>query len=92
MLHTYLARGFFWYASDTLLFWLESTNPKKKFPDPECFSIIRTVYLFGTESSICMGPKRSVPKRPGALFQLHIARKVLKIGMWNFDASLKLYY
>ena len=31
-----LKPGLFWYAVDTNLFRLESTNPKKKFPDPEC--------------------------------------------------------
>ena len=29
-----LKPGLFWYAADTNLFRLESTNPKKKFPDP----------------------------------------------------------
>ena len=29
-----LKPGFFWYAIDTNLFRLGSTNPKKKFPDP----------------------------------------------------------
>ena len=28
--------GLFWYAVDINLFRLESTNPKKKFPDPGC--------------------------------------------------------
>ena len=31
-----LKPGLFWYAVDTNLFRLESTNPKKKFPDPGC--------------------------------------------------------
>ena len=31
-----LKSGLFWYAVDTNLFRLESTNSKKKFPDPRC--------------------------------------------------------
>ena len=31
-----LQPGLYWYAVDTNLFRLESTNPKKKFPDPGC--------------------------------------------------------
>ena len=51
-----LKPGFFWYAVDTNLFRLGSTNPKKKIPDPgsffsnyffqKCSNIFEQTFLF----------------------------------------------
>ena len=41
----FISKSIFWYVVDANLFPLESANQRKKFPDPGCFSNVRTVYL-----------------------------------------------
>ena len=66
--HFLFSKSFFWYAVHTNLFRLGSTNPKKSTQTLDAFQMSEQsiiVYLFGTESSICLGPKH-----PGGVWEV----------------------